>query len=306
MQITMVNNRFPLPVLTENPDKSSYIEKYFINLIEIDKLVLINNNSLNFLVNISTNILDSLTIPDGSFFYMVKITSETKTFIIKNDTNVLDYVLPLDEFLDNEKIIIKAFLISKTRLIINNNGSLISKYPKDIEFEFNANYVLGETNEYNFYFQRNGGSFFKIIEKSEISEDKISFSLSNSSHVYIYLDAELNFAFSKLNSKDNSLRKFIVASILLPTLYYTFLQLTTCSEEQLSVYSGYRWYKLLSYAVENSNFDEKLEHLLKRLRSEGNIDIDYLNSAIHKILNHSFSKEIIHLIKGRKTDDDSN
>jgi hypothetical protein len=302
----MGNNRFPLPVLTENPDISSYIDTYFIHLVDFDKLATINNNNLIFTINISTNIWDALTIPDNSFFYLVKVITETKTLILKSNTPLINHQLSLDELLDNEKIIIKAFLISKSQFILSNKNSLISNYQIDVNFEFKENYTLAETNEYVFYFKRDGGSFFKIIEKKELSEDKISFSISNSSHVYIYLDAELNFAFSKLNSKDNPLRKYIVASVLLPTLHYTFLQLTTCSEEQLNIYKSYRWYKLLSFAVENSTFGETIDYLLKRLRSEGNIDIDYLNSAIHKILNHSFSKEIIDLIKGKTTDDNNN
>ena len=302
----MANNRFPLPVLTENPDISSYNEKYFIHLVDSDKLATISNNNLNFSINISTNIWEALTIPDDSFFYFVKIITETKTLILKSNTPLLNHQLSLDELLDNEKIIIKAFLISKNQFTISNKNSLISNYQINENYAFKENYILAETNEYVFYFKRDGGSFFKIIEKKEVSEDKISFSISNSSHVFIYLDAELNFAFSKLNSKDNPLRRYIVSSVLLPTLYYTFMQLTTCSEEQLSIYKSYRWYKLLSFAVENSIFGETIDYLLKRLRSEGNIDIDYLNSAIHKILNQSFSKEIIQLIKGKTTDDNNN
>jgi hypothetical protein len=302
----MGNSRFPLPVLTENPDKSSYTENYFIHLVEIDKLVMINNNNLNFSINISTNIWDALTIPDDSFFYLAKIITETKTLILKSNTPIFYHQLSLDDFLDNEKIIIKAFLITKSKFNINNKNSLISNYQINVDFEFKENYILAETNEYVFYFKRDGGSFFKIIEKKDISEDKISFSISNSSHVYIYLDPELNFAFSKLNSRENPLRKYIVASVLLPTLYYTFLQLSICSVEQLNIYKSYRWYKLLSFAVENSAFGETIDYLLIRLRSEGSIDIDYLNSAIHKILNHSFSKEIIQLIKGKNTDDNNN
>ena len=109
----MANNRFPLPVLTENPDISSYNEKYFIHLVDSDKLATISNNNLNFSINISTNIWEALTIPDDSFFYFVKIITETKTLILKSNTPLLNHQLSLDELLDNEKIIIKAFLISK-------------------------------------------------------------------------------------------------------------------------------------------------------------------------------------------------
>jgi hypothetical protein len=302
----MGNNRFPLPVLTENPKISSYSDKYFIHLVDSEKLAIINNNNLNLTINISTNIWDALTIPDNSFFYLVKVITETKTLILKSNTPLINHQLSLDDFLDNEKIIIKAFLISKSQFILSNKNSLISNYQLDIDFEFKENYILAETNENVFYFKRDGGSFFKIIEKNELSEDKISFSISKSSHVYIYLDPELNFAFSKFNSKDNPLRKYIVASVLFPTLYYTFLQLTTCSEDQLNIYKSYRWFTLLSFAVENSTFGETMDYLLKRLRSEGNVDIDYLNSAIHKILNHSFANELIQLIKGKTTDDHNN
>jgi hypothetical protein len=302
----MGNNRFPLPVLTENPDISSYIDTYFIHLVDFDKLATINNNNLIFTINISTNIWDALTIPDNSFFYLVKVITETKTLILKSNTPLINHQLSLDELLDNEKIIIKAFLISKSQFILSNKNSLISNYQIDVNFEFKENYTLAETNEYVFYFKRDGVSFFKIIEKKELSEDKISFSISKSSHVYIYLDPELNFAFSKFNSKDNPLRKYIVASVLFPTLYYTFLQLTTCPEDQLNIYKSYRWFTLLSFAVENSTFGETMDYLLKRLRSEGNVDIDYLNSAIHKILNHSFANELIQLIKGKTTDDHNN
>lgn len=291
-------NNYPIPVLSENPERSSYQPQFFIKIRDFSKCFESKNSEVSLNLVIDTNIFETSLIFSEKVFYMIKISTFVKSYSFTSQTNYFQIKINENDLLNQDLIEIKAFIISNESFLIYKNENLIDQYPHGISFEIHKNFVLAETNTHKLSYNRDGNSYF-VIRKKENDEKNISVNIEENNKIYIKVDSNFYNTFTSI-SKTDKFYGFVSSSLILLGLNYVLTILASCSEDELSNYSQKQWYKLLSHSVENSEIRQPLSELVDVLKSDNGVDANSILENSQKILNYNYTDSLIKVVEKNK------
>jgi hypothetical protein len=292
-------NNYPIPVLSENPQRSSFQPEFFIKFREFSKSYESKNSEVFLNLIIDTNIFETNLILPEKVFFMIKISTFTKSYTYTSLTNDFHITINENELLNQDLIEIKAFIISNESFLIFKNKSLIDQYPENISFEIHKNFVLAETNKYKLSYNRDGRSYF-VIRKKETNEKNFSVSIEENNHIYINVENHFYKIFTSI-SKIDKYFEFVSSSLILLALNFVLTTLASCSEDEHLNYSQKQWYKLLSYSVENSELRQPLSDLVETLKSDNGVDPNTILESSQQILNYNYTESLIKVVEKNRT-----
>jgi hypothetical protein len=293
--------KFPIPVLCEDQDKSSYKNSFFIGLLKLDESVVLEKEQLVINFDLSTNLFDSGYFKPTQIKYMVKVYTEIRTIVFISDSPNFQRHIDENELINNEKIEIKAYVISNEEVKIINNGHLHEIYDAKTTYLIEKDFVVAETNSYYFLYQRTGESFILISESEDLKDKGFLVNSSNQNHIIISLEPELHAAVIKLNTRDNPFSKFIVSSLLLQTITIILTELSNANlKQELDLYKEKKWFNLLSYASEKST-GFSLDEVIDGITTDDEIDTNQLILTSQSLLNAMFAKSLMKIATEGKT-----
>ncbi len=287
-------NKFPIPVLCEDLDKSSYIESFKFFLNDFDKSFRIDDRKIFINLNVYNNIFDSKLVNLSQVTYMAKVITELKTFIYKSDEPMMNITIDENELNNTESIEIKMFLISKGEIEIKNNGCLKEIYSIDEPFIIEENWVLAESNSHYIDYQRKGDSFFLVAKSSELKDKGFQIDTKQSKHIVIKLEPDLHNSVIELKRKENPYSKFILSSLLLNAIEVVLFDLLS-NLDDLEEYKTKEWFNLLSFSAKFS-IGKDLEEIVQEI-DDSNKDMTLLIEYSQKLINLMYSKSLITIAK---------
>jgi hypothetical protein len=293
--------KFPIPVLCEDQDKSSYKNSFFIGLLKLDESVVLEKEQLVINFDLSTNLFDSGYFKPNQVKFMIKVFTEIRTIVFISDSPNFQRHIDENELINNEKIEVKAFIISKEKVNIRNNGHLHEIYDTKTTYFIEEDFVVAETNSYYFLYQRTGESFILISESEELRDKGFVVKSSDQNHIIISLEPELHAAIIKLNTRDNPFSKFIVSSLLLQTITIILTELSNANlKQELDLYKEKKWFNLLSRACEKST-GFSLDEVIDGITTDDEIDTNQLILRSQSLLNSMFAKSLMKIATEGKT-----
>lgn len=297
-------NNYPIPVLSENPERSSYQPQFFIKIRDFSKCFESKNAEVLLNLIIDTNIFESNLIVSEKVFYMIKISTFLKSYSFTSQANCFQIKINENDLLNQDLIEIKAFVISNESFLIYKNESLIDQYPNGSSFEIQKNFVLAETNKHKLSYNRDGKSYF-VIRKKENDEKNISVSIEENDKIYIKVHNHFYNTFTSIGKTDK-FYEFVSSSLILLGLNYVLTILASCSDDEHSNYSQKQWYKLLSHSVENSEIGQPLSDLIDALKSDSGVDANSILENSQKILNYNYTDSLIKVVEKNKLQESEN
>lgn len=289
-----MENKFPIPVLCEDLDKSSYIESFKFFLNDFDKSFKIYDGKIFINLNVYNNIFDSKLVNLNQVTYMAKVMTELKTFIYKSDEPMMNITIDENELNNTESIEIKMFLISKGEIEIKNNGCLKEIYSINEPFIIEENWVLAESNSNFIDYQRKGDSFFLVAKSSELKDKGFQIDTKQSKHIVIKLEPDLHNSVIELKRKENPYGKFILSSLLLNAVEVVLFDLLS-NLDDLEEYKTKEWFNLLSFSAKFS-LGKDLEEIVQEIE-DSNKDMTLLIEYSQKLINLMYSKSLISIAK---------
>ena len=289
-----MENKFPIPVLCEDLEKSSYIESFKFFLNDFDKSFKIYDGKVFINLNVYNNIFDSKLVNLNQVTYMAKVMTELKTFIYKSDEPMMNITIDENELNNTESIEIKMFLISKGEIEIKNNGCLKEIYSINEPFIIEENWVLAESNSNFIDYQRKGDSFFLVAKSSELKDKGFQIDTKQSKHIVIKLEPDLHNSVIELKRKENPYGKFILSSLLLNAVEIVLFDLLS-NLDDLEEYKTKEWFNLLSFSAKFS-LGKDLEEIVQEIE-DSNKDMTLLIEYSQKLINLMYSKSLISIAK---------
>jgi hypothetical protein len=289
-----MESKFPIPVLCEDLEKSSYIETFKFYLHDFDKSFKIDDSKLFINLIVINNIFDSKLVNLNQVTYMAKVMTELKTIIIKSDGPKIDIIIDENELNNTETIEIKVFLVSKEEIEIKNNGCLKGIYSINEPFIIEESWVLGESNPYFIDYQRKGDSFFLVAKSAELKDKGFQIDTKQSNHIIIKLEPDLHNSVIELKRKENPYGKFIISSLLLNAVSVVLFELLS-NFDDLEEYKTKEWFNLLSFSSKFS-LGKDLQEIVQEIE-QSNKDMTLLIEYSQKLINLMYSKSLITIAK---------
>jgi hypothetical protein len=289
-----MESKFPIPVLCEDLEKSSYIETFKFNLHDFDNSFKINDGKLFINLIIINNIFDSNLVNLNQVTYMAKVMTELKTIIIKSDGPIIDIIIDENELNNTETIEIKVFLVAKEEIEIKNNGCLKGIYSINEPFIIEESWVLAESNSYFIDYQRKGDSFFLVAKSTELKDKGFQIDTTQSNHIIIKLEPDLHNSVIELKRKENPYGKFIISSLLLNAVTVVLFELLS-NFDDLEEYKTKEWFNLLSFSSKFS-LGKDLQEIVQEIE-QSNKDMTLLIEYSQKLINLMYSKSLITIAK---------
>ncbi|MGN1295424.1 MAG: hypothetical protein ACI4U5_03360 [Bacilli bacterium] len=278
------------PVLT-NELNSSYKDCYCFTISINEAKVDSGTVKIRISNELNSEVLTKY-ISDGIAYLGVRIISNFRSKFIKFESLQQEYYVDVDigdlNPIDTIKCV--AYIYTKTNITYPWNKELKDYYDDGMEFLYNNNEVLAESNEERVEFSSSAEPFISLKASDERDNKGLLFDINSPNMITVKVGKKFNEAYKKLQSED---KRVCVKDILNSFLAFnSILYAITClsMKDDISEDVEKEWYKSLDYCFDEKCY-ESLEDFIYMMHE--NINLDEIYRITQNILNNQLEYKVI-------------
>jgi|GEM_PF-3658632 len=278
------------PVLTSE-DNSAY--KPTIRFVLENTENKNESGSIKMVFKCSTNseIIKGL-LESGKAYFGIKIRNSmhSKFYCLEYGKDIYEINISRDLLSKHDTIRCTAYALSTYSYHYGYNQELNSLYDESLEFDFNANEIMAESNEELINYHE-GDPYIRVAKDSNLEGKGIEFH-TGSNVIQIKVGDSLMQAYQKLQVPSNKVNpKSIINSLLaFNAIFYTLLVAVTCDDFEEK--RGTELFKAMESGFEDPS-GKTLGEVIAELRSGADHDIDTLVNIAQKMVNNSVENSFV-------------
>lgn len=278
------------PVLT-NEINSAYKPTVRFVLENVDNKNASGCIKMIFKCSTNSETLKSL-MNSGKAYFGIKIRNSmhSKFYCLAYGEDSYEIKISRDLLSRHDTIKCTAYILSSYPYHYVFNNELNSLYDENLEFDFNANEIMAESNEENIVYHE-GDPYIRITKDSNREGKGIEFH-TGSNVVQIKVGDTMMQAYQKLQIESNKVNpKFLINSLLAyNAIFYTLLAAATCNDFGSMKQS--ELFKAMESGYESPS-GKTLGEFIEELRADDDFNIDALVEVAQAMVKNNVENSFI-------------